>query len=267
MKIADIHHYTLEEQKLTELVGSFQKKLLSSDWVRPKEVIDYLEGKGFEKIGAGAYSAVFWLPGSSSIIKLSMIEDKCWLSFADWAIKHNQTGNPILPKIYWVRKYEPSIRRNYEDELVPSGQTFFISMVEKLDNVFDNPNLLRKADPGILAYLAAKNHWFRVGNTWDVIADVLTKEGIMPSFDEKEPADVMSEEWYAWNRKRHDYIEAQTKVLQAYAKKNPAAKKFAHAVRKIESLSDECDLDLHNENVMFRKSTNSIVIIDPTAEF
>lgn len=69
----------------------------------PFNYINRLQGKGFAKLGSGAYSTVMGKPGSNRVIKVSRSLDN-WIEYIEWAAKHGYAGG-LAPRVYSWKKH------------------------------------------------------------------------------------------------------------------------------------------------------------------
>lgn len=241
MRIGQIH--SIEEQKLNELISPLQNKLKKTDW-ELNELTNWLESKGFEKLGLGAYATVYWFPGSSNVIKVSRQEDQCWLAYAAFSQHMNKQGrNPFLPKVHWIKKFG-------------KDNQLFLTMIEKLEPMrIDDPNrssaiFSNTNNVGVLAYLFATDPW-RFGHEMNPLTQRLADEGII----DPDVTNLGNEE--------------NIKMATEYYKNDTAAMTFAKTLKKLKQwVADngiKCIDDLHAGNIMYRRSTGSIVITDPIA--
>lgn len=219
--------------ELTQLneVTAFQEKFLQrNDWNSPKQVAGWLLSKGFQKKGAGKFGAVYLRPGYKNLIKISKIEDKCWLKFADWTLK--VTHNANLPNIWWVRTYRDSM-----------GREFFIALVEKLQP-FNQTAINNTVDLPGLVYMYLHEDWFDADPKFEKRFE---KEGIINPQDEN-----------------YDTIRRK---LFYYLRKAKSGKRFILTLRAAQNrATGGCEYDMHDGNIMYRASDRKIVVIDPLAD-
>lgn len=82
------------------------KTIKNNDWGLPENLIEWLKGKGFKMIGEGHYSYVFSSESEDFVVKVNNGErmDKGYLEFVEFCRQNK--GNPHLPKIGTVKKYD-----------------------------------------------------------------------------------------------------------------------------------------------------------------
>jgi hypothetical protein len=134
-----------EIAQINEVTAFQERKLMDNDWKNPREVMNWLRSKNFEKKGSGQFSSAFVHPGYKRIVKISKKQDECWLRFAHWTLR--MTSHPNVPYIDWVRRYG-------EDD------KFFIAVVEKLAP-FNRQAIMNTIDLPGLAYLYLREDWFQ----------------------------------------------------------------------------------------------------------
>lgn len=125
-----------------------ERELLNTPWKSPRELISWLRSKGFRRLGGGVFSAAYGKPGHKRIVKISKREDKCWIQFANWAMR--LTANPYIPNIYWFKPYKGTRKGKQE--------TFFVTLIERL-RPFTIGNIKRIDDPVIVAALLRYGYW------------------------------------------------------------------------------------------------------------
>lgn len=222
---------------INELISPLQFKLRNAKWNYPHDVIEWLTSKNFRELGNGVYSSAYTYPGSTTVIKVSYQEDKCWLRFAEWVMKNRSQKNRHLPRIDWIRRY---------NTVSPNGtqRTFFIAMMERLDpahtDSIKSELITHTKDLGALVVLLLNYDCFY---TDDHVLPRLIKEGIID---------------------KSDSLDEKFRKLDAFAKTDKGAIRFAKIAERAVG-STGCMEDLHSENIMYRKSDRSIVITDPSA--
>ena len=116
-----------------------ERKLKNTHWESPQQTIRWLKENGFEYLNEGYYAAVFAKPGHNRVVKISTVQDKCWVIFAQYA--QSITNNPHLPKIPWIKRYQGT----YNNHSVE----FFITIIERLAPLTDIA-ISKITDPGVL---------------------------------------------------------------------------------------------------------------------
>ena len=214
-------------------VTSFQEKTLEQrDWKNPREVMKWLESKGFQKKGSGSFAVAYVHPNYKRIVKISKRQDICWLRFAYWTLR--MTSNPNVPYIDWVRVYG-------------ENDKFFIAVVEKLAP-FNKKAIWETKDLPGLAYLYLYEEWFQGDET---IEDRLKRDGVIKKKNKYEFTAPSK-----WSGQIQRYLE-NVKGGKRFIRTLESAERFATA---------PCDYDMHDGNLMYRPSDRSLVIIDPLAD-
>ncbi len=207
-------------------VSIFDENVLKKTaWKSFSELKKWLTSNGFTLLGDGFYANAYVKSGFNRIVKISRRQDKCWLKYISWTLK--QTKNPYLPNIPWVKTYDD----------VASGQRFFVTVIEKLKPL-DGGALEKIDDPVVLATIAVRT---TAGSSyWHTILSRLRELGVTLS------------DTGSYREQLEKYLESHTNH------------KFYRTVSKIENLTlSGCHKDMHSENIMYRVSTNSLVITDP----
>jgi len=179
----------------------------------PPEYVDlnqilgpFLKKKGLKNLGSGAFSVVYGRPSSNRIIKISIISDRCWLSFANWAISQN---NPHLPKIYHLESYSV-ITKSHSTRSGKKTIPVFFAVMEKLDALdVETIFTIDEAYMPFLAYVHKKGH-----GDWD---------GLLGNI-----------EWGKYGGKR--------KLIEA-SKKDPIVKLFQRIEKKWKTCFGDLKLD------------------------
>ena len=232
-----LRHPSRLPEPITEATAYQEKFLQNNDWDSPKQVAGWLRSKGFQKKGSGKFGSVYLRPGYENLIKISNIEDKCWLKFADWTLKI--THNPSLPNIWWVRRYNDS-----------QGREFFIALIEKLQP-FNKVAINNTIDLPGLVYLYLYD-FYEKGMTFSASMDAnmenrFGKEGIIG------PEDT-----------NYDTIRRK---LFYYLRTVKTGKRFIITLKAAERRAvGGCSYDMHDENLMYRSSDRRLVVIDPLAD-
>lgn len=133
-----------ELTQIDEVTAAHDRALEARDWKNPREVMRWLEERGYQKKGSGSFAVAYVHPQYRRIVKISKRQDVCWLRFAYWTLK--MTSNPSVPYIDWVRTYG-------------KDDKFFIAVVEKLAP-FNRQAIRDTVDVAGLAYLYAYEDWF-----------------------------------------------------------------------------------------------------------
>ena len=205
-----------------------ERTLLNTPWKSPKQLRTWLERNGFHELGEGAYAEVWGKPSHRRIVKISTDQDKCWIKFAKWAM--NQTANPYVPNIPWVKYYEGTLE--YSDR----PRKFFVTIIERLHPFDDDMDAIvgRINDPVVLAAL------LKHGEGW-----------------------MMSEEDALVSRLKQLRVGTSESTINRILRNNQNHK-FVKTLKAIKRMSGRCFGDLHSGNVMARDD-GTIVITDPLA--
>ena len=135
-----------------------------------------------------------------------------------------------------ANKYLPKIPwiKLYKDK---DGTEFFVTIIEKLES-YSTANIKKIDDPVVVSALFVNGEFKKPEHA--VLSNLLMKK-----FDIKD-------------------LRAARKVV-----KQNASHKFVKTLNRISTMVSvgQCDHDLHSGNLMYRPSTNSIVIIDPLAGY
>lgn len=227
--------------RIDELNPQHQMSLNMTKWKSVQQVQKFLKGKGFRRLGSGAYSEAWGKDSENTVVKISTEEDVCWLNYARWV--QAQPANKHLPKIYSIKTYE-----------VEYG-TLFISRVEMLEEMDDyyehiDQNIGKTPDPkkaGEMLWLSLL--W------WDDIDDLLDNAVAVKQMSRS--VLLQRPEFKGLTGKQISH-----KLLQNFSKS-----KLAVLVNKIHSVMEKdkrCYRDLHQGNVM-RRHDGTVVIMDPAA--
>lgn len=103
----------------------------------PWSYIDWLEKKGFKRLGAGAYSTVLGKDGSDKVIKVSRSLDN-WIDYIQWAAKEGYAGN-LAPKVFSWKKHESDTNN------------FSVAIVERMQSTTRDDNY--KSDASVIMSL------------------------------------------------------------------------------------------------------------------
>lgn len=90
--------------------------LLDDFWA--DDVTAFVQEYGFELLGCGAYSTVFSIPGTPTVIKMNHASGDSWPVYAEYSMGLGDI-NPMLPRIYEIHK-------NLDNNMV-------IAVVERLE--------------------------------------------------------------------------------------------------------------------------------------
>ena len=214
----------------------------------------YMEERGLQYIGSGAFSTVYGRPKSNRVVKVSHKRDKCWFRFANWSMR--QRNNPHVPIIYHLESYD--ITAQGSDYYGKLGRKLtvpiFFAVMERLDP-FEIAKIDPNIDPSLVAYFSAHLD-INVGQTR--LRDVL---GGMDR-----PHIERHNKGWDWHDPKYDEYEDkyQKKMLKAAkpAEEHPFVKSFIAVEQKWKS----CAGDLHRGNLMIRPKTGELVIVDPIAD-
>lgn len=215
--------------KLNELILPNEKSLKLSLNKIPEElevytVENFLKSKGYQSVGMGANSEVYNKLNSSGVLKICFSPDSAWLKYAKICLKYS--NNPYFMKISRIITY------NERD----TNHTLFLAFMEKLQKI---PNEEFKK---LAAFFAIYGH----------------------NLCQKHSLQYWEKYWINENYTGNDYennLLPQTKsVANNFIKNNPL---FISALEVIVKNKGNDIMDLHNNNLMFRKKDNMIVIIDP----
>jgi len=215
---------------LTEASIFDERTLQKTSWNSPKQLMGWLKKNGFQQKGSGKFGAAFVKPGYKRIVKISKVEDKCWIKFAKWTM--SVTNQPNLPNIPWVKMYRDS-----------TGSQFFVTVIEKLRS-FDQVAINNTVDLPGLVYLYLYEDWFDADPK---LEKRFEKEGIIKQDDTD----------YSTIRRRLFYFLRNAK----------GGKRFILTLRAAQNrATGGCTYDMHDGNLMYRPSDKRIVVIDPLAD-
>jgi hypothetical protein len=218
----------------------------------------YMEERGLNFIGSGAFSVVYGRPESDRVVKVSHKRDICWYRFADWAMRHQ--NNPHVPIIYHLESYSITSQKQRYGGRLGRKQTvpIFFAVMERLEPYRSdklNPNI----DPSLLAYFD-KHFGINVGTTR--LHDAMG--GMDKPYHHKE------KQGWRWNdpdfQKKYNKYERKYYTKLGQAAKPGTKHPFVKAFREVERKWKSCKGDLHAQNLMIRPSTGELVIVDPIAD-
>lgn len=204
-----------------------ERTLINTEWKHPGRLAKWLKSNGFQELGAGSFSAVYIQPGYNRVIKVSKQQDECWIRFAKWSMQY--TANRHLPNIKWMKVYG-------------SGE-FFIALIEKL--VPFTAAHIKHMDIADIALLYAEEAFLEKDQSRAAVKRLIDEE-------------VLDE---------HNIFSPEALgITRAYAKEyaTPFVQTYKAVKRKLSKAP--CVVDLHDQNLMFRPSNNSVVLIDPLAD-
>lgn len=213
---------------LTEASIFDERTLQKTQWNSPKQLMGWLKKNGFQQKGSGKFGAAFVKSGYNRIVKISKIEDKCWIKFAKWTLA--VTNQPSLPNIPWVKMYRDS-----------NGTQFFVAVIEKL-RPFDQVAINNTVDLPGLVYLYLNEDWFDADPKLEKRFESIIKR------DDRD---------YSTIRRRLFYFLRNAKGGKRFILTLRAAQKRA---------TGGCTYDMHDGNLMYRPSDKRIVVIDPLAD-
>jgi hypothetical protein len=202
----------------------------------------HLKKKGLKRLGEGAYAVVYGRPGSDRVVKVSQIQDRCWLMYANWAM--GQQHNPHVPDIHHLETYTLTTPGSPDWTGGEKINVFFAVMERLLPFDEKHIDFDNETNIELLAYLAhhegfrnytqlqrgvghKKNPFKRPYNYWD-----------------PDPKYINKVRKFAKRGATHGVI-----------------KLFKQVVKKWKT----CSGDFHDGNIMIRPSTGEFVITDPLA--
>lgn len=204
-----------------------ERTLINTDWEHPGRLAKWLKRNRFQELGAGSFAAVYHRPGYNRIIKVSRRQDDCWIRFAKWSMQY--TTNRHLPNIKWMKVY--------------GGGEFFIALIEKL--VPFTAAHIKHMDIADIALLYAEEAFLEEDQSREAVKRLIEEEVL-------DDDNIFSPE--------------ALRITRAFAKEyaTPFVQTYRAVERKLSKAP--CVVDLHDQNLMFRPSDNSVVLIDPLAE-
>lgn len=214
----------------------------------------YMEQRGLEHLGDGAFSVVYGRPGSNRVVKISHNRDICWFRYANWAMK--QHNNPHVPIIHYMESYAITAQRtSYWGE---AGRKLtipiFFAIMERLEK-FSEEAVNLKTDPHLLAYF---------NDQFGFYVDTAEMQKLMGGMTNPH-AKMDKEGWHWMGSEVDEYADMYYTKLREIAKKaerHPFVKLF----KTVEKKWQTCSGDLHTGNIMIRPKTGEIVIVDPIAD-
>lgn len=96
----------------------------------PNNFIYRLKQKGFEQLGAGAYSTVLGKPGSNKVIKVSRTLDN-WIDYIQWGAEKGYAGK-FVPRVFSWKRHQRKCTDPWSD-----GE-WSVAVVERMDKTLDN---------------------------------------------------------------------------------------------------------------------------------
>ena len=224
-----------ELAQIDEVTSAQDRALEARDWKNPREIMRWLEDRGYQKKGSGSFAVVYVHPNYKRIVKISKRQDVCWLRFAYWTLK--MTSNPSVSYIDWVRTYG-------------KDDKFFVAVVEKLAP-FNRNAIMETVDLVGLAYLYIHEPWFESDMT---ILSRFVKEGIIDKSDRDAIANG-------------DRKERATSKIRKWLKSAKGGRRFINTLQAAKKFAKGgCTYDLHDGNLMYRPKDRRLVVIDPLAD-
>jgi hypothetical protein len=109
--------------ELQEPISHYKKILKAAKWPGPETLIKFLELRGYELLGDGAFSDVYAKPGEKFVLKIVHRDtsEDCYLKYIN-VIKNQR--NPHFPKIGRIREYKTA-----------KGDLWYIIPVEHLEKI------------------------------------------------------------------------------------------------------------------------------------
>ena len=235
-----------ELTQIDEVTAAQDRALEARNWKHPREIMQWLEERGYQKKGSGSFAVAYVHPSYKRIVKISKRQDVCWLRFAYWTLK--MTSNPNVPYIDWVRVYG-------------KDDKFFVAVVEKLAP-FNKQAVMETADLAGLAYLYLKEDWFQHNYRQFVTKQTLwieerfIKEGV-----------IKKEDRHGRDADDDARIKRKKKALRAFLNSAKGGKRFINTLQSAKKFATgKCSYDLHDGNIMYRPKDRRLVVIDPLAD-
>lgn len=235
-----------ELTQIDEVTSAQDRALEARDWKNPREIMSWLEERGYQRKGSGSFAVAYVHPSYKRIVKISKRQDVCWLRFAYWTLK--MTSNPAVPYIDWVRTYG-------------ENDKFFVAVIEKLAP-FDNTAIKNTVDLAGLAYLYAYEEWFETDNR---VVTRLLKEGVIRDLDTPRHQSYLK----ITNSRHRIRLLSDTYKKQArkWLRENQGGKRFINTLQSAKKFAKGgCSYDIHDGNIMYRPKDRRLVIIDPLAD-
>lgn len=212
------------ENILLEFTAQDEQELKNNEWASMEEVEGWLVGNRYGKVNEGNFSKVYRQPGDEYVVKLTIIEDHCWVKFAKWASAIHRT-NKYVPNIKWYRT-------------VKSDEPFVISVVENLYE-FNADNLWMVDDEASLAGIL-----LIVANLveFDPDLDGITKDAVIQRYEDLTEKEI-------------DYGEMKEKY---------GNHRFLKTLKAIQTkFPESCFPDLYVDNFMIREDDGRVIVVDP----
>lgn len=204
------------------------------NWTGYKEIQNFLMKANYRKIGEGHYASVWESNSDNRIVKIAIKEDLAWIEVAKWVMK--QPPSKHLPKIFSFREYE-------SDDM-----KYFIATMEKLEpfkKYHWKFNTLQ--DIGLYCLLTEEIYNHEISFTELITNDVI--KPILDKHPETKDLDTFDREQLLFKlAQQHEFIQLLRKLYNN-VRKNPHM--------------NYVELDLSEDNIMYRPSTDSLVITDP----
>jgi hypothetical protein len=212
------------------------------NWKSVKQVQAFLKREGYKRLGKGAFAEAWSQRGSDTVIKISTVEDVCWLRYAKWA--KTQQDNPHVPKISMLKTYKTK------------DGTLFVARVEKLsevDHYFDKilTQIGREQDPKKVGEML----WIGLLG-YDTVQDLLKESNIVRSLANS----TVKKTYYP-----HFTVPEMIAHVLSGARRTKLAQTVKHAHAHIMK-DPRCYEDLHSGNIMMRDD-GTVVIMDPAAMY
>lgn len=102
----------------------------------PHRFIERLQRRGFQLLGAGAFSSVLGKPGSNRVIKVGRSPPEGWIDYVMWADAAGYAGS-FAPKVYSIKVHEDTFigpRQMWEQ----ADQSWYVAVMERLDCTLSN---------------------------------------------------------------------------------------------------------------------------------
>ena len=220
-----------ESQAGIKFGSKSEQTIFRSAYSNPDIAEHEIRKMGYTSAGEGYFSVVFKKSGSKNVIKLNLIRDKCWLQFAELAMKDSNSKHS--PRIPWMKVYGEE-------------KKFFIVAMEPLLSLENHNNLKLIKNKNDLCALAmdVDLHDTELGIVLERYAALhLYRKIQYPKHEE-----IIQESL-------QNYVVSSAYVSSSIAK----------AFVKMRKFRGTCFNDLHLGNVMLRQRDNNLVITDPWA--